>query len=89
MLRNRKDGVKMVNKLFNGKINVDFGSTWKDKAEQRNTPEQPTQQEQPEQPTQPTQPTQPEQPTEPQQPTEQEQPEQSKRKIKKCLPMKS
>ena len=58
MLRNRKEGVKMVNKLFNGKINVDFGSTWKDKADNRNTPDQtkqpqqPTQQEQPEQPTQ-------------------------------------
>ena len=42
----------MVNKLFNGKINVDFGSTWKDKADNRNTPLQdekpvePTKQEQ-------------------------------------------
>ena len=40
MLRNRKEGFDMVNKLFNGKINVDFGSTWKDKAETRNTPDQ-------------------------------------------------
>ena len=40
MFRNRKDGIKMVNKLFNGKIQVDFGSTWKDKADQRNTPRQ-------------------------------------------------
>ena len=78
MLRNRKEGVKMVNKLFNGKINVDFGSTWKDKADSRNTPEQ----EQPQQPTQqeqPQQPTQPVQPTEPQQPTQQEQPDQSEK----------
>lgn len=85
MLKNRKEGVKMVNKLFNGKINVDFGSTWKDKADTRNTPdqtkqpteqEQPTQQEQPQQPTQQEQPTQPEQP---EQPTQQEQPDQSKK----------
>lgn len=71
MLRNRKDGIKMVNKLFNGKINVDFGSAWKDKAETRNTPDQtkqpvkptePAQQKQPEQPTQPDQPEQPAQP---------------------------
>ena len=40
MFRNRKDGINMVNKLFNGKIQVDFGSTWKDKADQRNTPRQ-------------------------------------------------
>ena len=90
MLRNRKDGINMVNKLFNGKIQVDFGSTWKDKADQRNTPrqqstkqEQPTQpseQEQPTQPTQPTQPSEQEQPTEPTQPTEQEQPKEDKQK---------
>ena len=82
MLRNRKEGVKMVNKLFNGKINVDFGSTWKDKADNRNTPDQtkqptepqqPTQQEQPQQPTQQEQPQQPTQQEQPQQPTEQEQ----------------
>lgn len=40
MLRNRKNGIEMVNKLFNGKIAVDFSSTWKDKADQRNTPDQ-------------------------------------------------
>lgn len=39
MLRNRKRGIEMVNKLFNGKIAVDFSSTWKDKADQRNTPD--------------------------------------------------
>ena len=79
MLRNRKEGVKMVNKLFNGKINVDFGSTWKDKADNRNTPkqqEQPTQQEQPQQPTQQEQPQQPTQQEQPQQP---EQLDQSKK----------
>ena len=76
MLRNRKEGIEMVNKLFNGKIKVDFGSTWKDKADNRNTPkqqEQPTQTEQQEQPTQteqqeqPTQQEQSQQPTQPQQ----------------------
>ena len=88
MLRNRKEGVKMVNKLFNGKINVDFGSTWKDKADSRNTPDQtkqpaepqqPTQQEQPTQPTQQEQPTQPTQQEQPTQPTQQEQPDQSEK----------
>ena len=76
MLRNRKEGIEMVNKLFNGQINVDFGSTWKDKADNRNTPEQ-TKQPQPTQPqpTQPQQPTQQEQPTQ-QQPTQTEQQEQ-------------
>ena len=39
MLRNRKEGIEMVNKLFNGKVAVDFSSTWKDKADQRSTPE--------------------------------------------------
>ena len=68
MLRNRKDGINMVNKLFNGKIQVDFGSTWKDKADQRNTPRQ-----QSTEPTKPTEPTQPTEPTEPTQPTEQTQ----------------
>lgn len=70
MLRNRKNGIEMVNKLFNGKVAVDFSSTWKDKADNRNTPDQnkqPTQQEQPQQPTQQ------EQPTEQEQPTQQEQ----------------
>ena len=76
MLRNRTEGVKMVNKLFNGKINVDFGSTWKDKADSRNTPDQTKQPEQPTQQEQPQQPTQQEQPQQPEQP---EQPEQSKK----------
>lgn len=40
MLRNRLDGIKMVNKLFNGNIKVDFSSTWKDKADNRNTPKE-------------------------------------------------
>lgn len=40
MLRNRMDGIKMVNKLFNGNIEVDFSSTWKDKADNRNTPKE-------------------------------------------------
>ena len=70
MLRNRKEGVKMVNKLFNGKINVDFGSTWKDKADNRNTPDQTKQ---PQQPTQQEQPEQPTQQEQPEQPTQQEQ----------------
>ena len=79
MLRNRKEGVEMVNKLFNGKINVDFGSTWKDKADSRNTPEQTKQPTQQEQPQQPTQQEQPQQPTQQEQPTEQEQPDQSEK----------
>ena len=73
MFRNRKDGINMVNKLFNGKIQVDFGSTWKDKADQRNTPRQ-----QSTEPTQPTEPTEPTQSTEPTEPTEQTQPTQPK-----------
>ena len=40
MLRNRMEGLKMVNKLFNGNIEVDFSSTWKDKADNRNTPKE-------------------------------------------------
>lgn len=85
MLRNRKEGIEMVNKLFNGSISVDFGSTWKDKADTRNTPkqqEQPTQTEQPteqQQPTQQEQPTQTEQQEQPTQPTQTEQQEQSKK----------
>ena len=78
MLRNRKDGINMVNKLFNGKIQVDFGSTWKDKADNRNTPDQTKQPEQPTQQTQPTESTQPEQPTQQTQPTESTQPAQTK-----------
>lgn len=42
MLRNRMEGMKMVNKLFNGNIEVDFSSTWKDKADNRNTPKEET-----------------------------------------------
>lgn len=42
MLRNRMEGIKMVNKLFNGNIEVDFSSTWKDKADNRNTPKEET-----------------------------------------------
>lgn len=38
MLLNRKEGIKMVNKLFNGNIAVDFANSWKDKADKRNTP---------------------------------------------------
>ena len=82
MLRNRMEGVKMVNKLFNGKINVEFGSTWKDKADSRNTPDQtkqPNEQEQPTQPQQPTQQEQPEQPTQQEQPEQPTQQEQSKK----------
>ena len=84
MLRNRKEGFAMVNKLFNGKINVDFGSTWKDKAETRNTPDQtkqpvkptePAQQKQPEQPAQPEQQEQPAQPTQQEQPAQPAQPD--------------
>ena len=66
MLRNRKEGFDMVNKLFNGKINVDFGSTWKDKAETRNTPDQTKQ---------PVKPTEPAQQKQPAQPEQQEQPD--------------
>ena len=82
MLRNRKEGIEMVNKLFNGKIKVDFGSTWKDKADNRNTPkqqEQPTQTEQPQQPTQQEQPTQTEQQEQPTQTEQQEQEQQEKK----------
>ena len=81
MLRNRKEGINMVNKLFNGKISVDFGSTWKDKADNRNTPDQtkqpqqPTQQEQQEQPQQPTQTEQQKQPTQQEQPQQEQQDE--------------
>ena len=35
MLSNRKQGFEMVNKLFNGNIQVDFNGAWKDKAEDR------------------------------------------------------
>ena len=75
MLRNRKEGFDMVNKLFNGKINVDFGSTWKDKAETRNTPDQTKQPVKPTEPAQQKQPAQPEQQEQPAQPEQQEQPD--------------
>lgn len=35
MLRNRKNGFNMVNKLFNGNIQVEKASSWKDKEETR------------------------------------------------------
>ena len=79
MLRNRKEGFDMVNKLFNGKINVDFGSTWKDKAETRNTPDQTKQPVKPTEPAQQKQPAQPEQPTQSEQPTQPTQPEPDKK----------
>lgn len=80
MLKNRMDGIKMVNKLFNGDIQVDYSGTWKDKAEQRNTPDQQGQPKQ-EQNTvdNPQQPEQPEQPKQQEQP-KQEQQEQPKQK---------
>ena len=74
MLQNRMDGIKMVNKLFNGNIQVDYSGTWKDKAEQRNTPDQ---QEQPKQEQNTVDnPQQPEQPEQPKQQEQQEQPKQ-------------
>ena len=83
MLRNRKEGFAMVNKLFNGKINVDFGSTWKDKAETRNTPDQTKQPVKPTEPAQQKQPAQPEQQEQPAQPEQQEQPAQPAQPDKK------
>ena len=83
MLRNRKEGFAMVNKLFNGKINVDFGSTWKDKAETRNTPDQTKQPVKPTEPAQQKQPAQPEQQEQPAQPAQQEQPAQPAQPDKK------
>lgn len=86
MLQNRMDGIKMVNKLFNGNIQVDYSGTWKDKAEQRNTPDQKEQPKQeqntvdnPQQPEQPEQPKQQEQQEQPKQP-KQEQEENPKQK---------
>lgn len=82
MLKNRMDGIKMVNKLFNGNIQVDFSGTWKDKSDNRNTPDQqgqPKQQQNtvdnPQQPEQPEQPKQQEQQEQPKQ-EQQEQPKQ-------------
>lgn len=40
MLENRLRGFEMVNKLFNGNVAIDFNGTWKDKADQRNTPDE-------------------------------------------------
>ena len=37
MLENRKEGLKMVNKLFNGNIQVDYNGSWKDKEIERPT----------------------------------------------------
>lgn len=37
MLENRKEGLKMVNKLFNGNIQVDYNGSWKDKDVERPT----------------------------------------------------
>lgn len=48
MLQNRKEGINMVNKLFNGEIAVDYSGAWKDKADQRNTPDGNEPDEQPE-----------------------------------------
>lgn len=82
MLKNRMDGIKMVNKLFNGSIQVDYSGTWKDKADNRNTPDQEQQPKQqqntvdnPQQPEQPKQ----EQPKQ-EQPEQQEQQEKPKQR---------
>ena len=58
MLSNRKQGFKMVNKLFNGDIQVDFNGAWKDKAENRtnsnaNQVDEPVNQHQPDEPNEP------------------------------------
>ena len=66
MLKNRMDGIKMVNKLFNGNIEVDFSSTWKDKADNRNTPkEEPNKVDEPKQEPEPKQETKEETKVEP------------------------
>ena len=52
MLSNRKQGIKMVNKLFNGNIQVDFNGAWKDKAESR-TNSNANQVDEPKEPTEP------------------------------------
>ena len=68
MLRNRMKGIDMVNKLFNGNINVDFSSTWKDKADNRNTPkEEPNKVDEPKQEPEPKQETKEETKVEPEQ----------------------
>ena len=58
MLSNRKQGFEMVNKLFNGNIQVDFNGAWKDKAETRtnsnaNQVDEPVSQTQPDEPNEP------------------------------------
>lgn len=58
MLSNRKQGFEMVNKLFNGNIQVDFNGAWKDKAENRtnsnaNQVDEPVNQTQPDEPNEP------------------------------------
>ena len=58
MLSNRKQGFEMVNKLFNGNIQVDFNGAWKDKAENRtnsnaNQVDEPTKQPEPKEPNEP------------------------------------
>lgn len=58
MLSNRKQGFEMVNKLFNGNIQVDFNGAWKDKAENRtnsnaNQVDEPTKQQEPNEPNEP------------------------------------
>ena len=52
MLSNRKQGFEMVNKLFNGNIQVDFNGAWKDKAENR-TDSNANQVDEPKEPTEP------------------------------------
>ena len=61
MLSNRKQGFEMVNKLFNGNIQVDFNGAWKDKAESRtnsnaNQVDEPVSQTQPDEPNEPNEP---------------------------------
>lgn len=58
MLSNRKQGFEMVNKLFNGNIQVDFNGAWKDKAENRtnsnaNQVDEPVKQPEPKEPNEP------------------------------------
>ena len=75
MLSNRKQGFEMVNKLFNGNIQVDFNGAWKDKAENRtnsnaNQVDEPVSQTQPDEPNEPER-TQPE-PEKPEKPDKKE-----------------
>jgi len=99
MLANRQKGVEVMNKLFNGEnVKVDFNGTWKDKADNRKTPnqnennnnqvdnpqqvEQPKQQPQPKQDTQQSQPKQDTQQSQPKQEKQQSQPKQEKQSDK-------